>query len=173
MELARGTQRGVHCVHMQALLTNILQRHWKWQEDRWTDLQPGFYRYNTAFLASLDVKTVFDVAKPSVVSRILSLTGVHGHVVAALLAEMQDVQGLACFESCRGASARGAWRLQCRGGRVAKYVVWKAEKKVEGQRREDLPSDGRTTTSACFGAWCGLTIIGFSVIQGKIGMRGE
>ena len=47
-------------------------------------------RYNTAFVASLDVKTAFDVAKPSVVSRILTLIGVHGHLTAALLAEMQD-----------------------------------------------------------------------------------
>ena len=54
---------------MQALLTNILQRHWEWQEDHGTDLEPGFYRYNKAAL---------DVARPSTVSRILSLTGVHG-----------------------------------------------------------------------------------------------
>ena len=52
-----------------------------------TDLQP-VYRYNTAFMASMDVKTAFDVAKPSVVPRILTLTGVHGHLTAALLAEM-------------------------------------------------------------------------------------
>ena len=32
--------------------------------------------------SSLDVETAFDVAKPSVVSQILTLTG--GHVVAAL-----------------------------------------------------------------------------------------
>ena len=38
--------------------------------------------------------------KPSVVSKIPSLTGVHGHVVAATLAEMQDVHGSACFENC-------------------------------------------------------------------------
>ena len=48
----------------------------------------GICRYNTAFLASLDVKTAFDVAKPAVVSRILTLTRVHGHVAVALLAEM-------------------------------------------------------------------------------------
>ena len=52
-----GAERGVNCEHMQALVTNILQRHWEWQEDRRTDLQPGMYRYNTAFIASLDVKT--------------------------------------------------------------------------------------------------------------------
>ena len=57
-------------------------------EDRRTDQQVGLYRYNMAFMASLDVKTAFDVAKPSVVSRILTLTGVHGQLTAALLAEM-------------------------------------------------------------------------------------
>ena len=30
----------------------------------------------------------------------LSLTGVCGHVVVALLAVMQDVKGSACFENC-------------------------------------------------------------------------
>ena len=45
----------------------------------------------------LDIKTAFDVAKPAVVSRILTLTRVHGHVAAALLAEVQDVRGSACF----------------------------------------------------------------------------
>ena len=39
----------VVCEHMQALLTNMFQRHWEWQEDRRIDLQPRFYRYNTAF----------------------------------------------------------------------------------------------------------------------------
>ena len=61
---------------MQALVTNIFQRHWEWQEDRRVDLQPGRFRYNTAFMASLDVKTAFDVARPAVVSKILTLTGV-------------------------------------------------------------------------------------------------
>ena len=107
----------------------IFQRHWEWQEDRRTDLQPGLYRDNVAFVASLDVKTAFDVAKPSVVARILTLTGVHGQLTAALLAEMQDARGSACFEKFRysrcirqgGVEAPALW---CR---VAKYVLWKAE----------------------------------------------
>ena len=70
-----GAERRVKCEHTQGLVTNIFQRHWEWQEDRRTDLQAGLYRYNTAFLASLDVKTAFDVAKPAVVSKI-TLTGV-------------------------------------------------------------------------------------------------
>ena len=63
------------------------------------DLQPGFYGNTTAFMASLDVKTAVDVAKPSVVSRILTLTGVHGHLTAALLAEMQDDREFARLEN--------------------------------------------------------------------------
>ena len=81
------------------------------------------------------MKTAFDVAKPSVVSRILILTGVHGHLTAALLAEMQDVRESACFENSEtefrysrcirlgGVEALVLW------GRVAKYVLWKAEEK--------------------------------------------
>ena len=69
-----GAERRVKCEHLQALVTNLFQRHWEWQEDRRVDLQPGRYRYNTAFMASLDVKVAFDVAKPSVVSKVLTLS---------------------------------------------------------------------------------------------------
>ena len=34
------------------------------------------------------MKAAFDVAKPAVVSKILTLTGVHGHVATTLPAEM-------------------------------------------------------------------------------------
>ena len=116
-----GAERGVNSEHMQALLTNKLQRHWEWPEDRRTDLQPEFYRYNTAFMATLDVKTAFDVAKPSVVSKMLTLTGVHGHVTTALLPEMQDVGESACCENSEtefrySTFVKVAWRLQCCGG---------------------------------------------------------
>ena len=94
MNLHVGAERGVNCEHMQALVTNKFQRHWEWQEDRRTELQPGLFRYNTAFIASLDVKTAFDVTKPSVVSKILSLTGVHGHLTGALLAENAGCSGV-------------------------------------------------------------------------------
>ena len=68
-------------------------------------------------MASLDVKTAFVVAKPSVVSEILSLTGDQGHVAAAPLAEMQDVQGSACFETCETefmySRLTRRWSLMC------------------------------------------------------------
>ena len=75
MSLHVGVQRGVNCEHMQSLLTNLLQKHWEWQENRRKDLELGKFKYKTMYMASLDVKTAFDVAKPSVVSKILSLIG--------------------------------------------------------------------------------------------------
>ena len=86
MSLHVGAERGVNCEHTQGLMTNLLQKHWKWQENRRKDLEPGKFKYKAMYMASLDVKTAFHVAKPSVVSKILSLIGTHGHVVAALLA---------------------------------------------------------------------------------------
>ena len=100
MSLHVGAERGVNCEHMQGLLTNLLQKHWEWQENRRKDLEPGKFKYKTMYFARLDVKTAFHVAKPSVLSKILSLIDTHSHVVAALLAEMQDVKGSACFENC-------------------------------------------------------------------------
>ena len=72
------------------------------------------------------------------VRRILSLTGVHGHVAASLLAEMQDVQGSACFEN-RETKFRYS-RCIRHGGvqapvlRRRENVLWKSRGKVEGQR---------------------------------------
>ena len=48
-----GAERGVNCEHMQSLLTNILQRHWEWQEGRRPNRNQG-----------LDVMTAFHMASP-------------------------------------------------------------------------------------------------------------
>ena len=69
------------------------------------------------------------MAKPSVVSKILSLIGSHGHVVAALLAEMQDVEGTACFENCETEFRYSEWEAPVLLWRVAKYVLWKTEER--------------------------------------------
>ena len=73
-------------------------------------------------------------------SKILSLFRTHGHVVAALLAEMQDVKGSACFENCETefryskCTRQGGVEAPVLWGRVAKYVLRKAEErwKVRG-----------------------------------------
>ena len=125
-----GGWKGVNCEHVQALLTKILPRRWSgrqtigpiWNRDSPDTRRPSWQAWTK--------KTAFDVAKPSVVSKILSVTGVHGHVAAALLAEMQDVQGSACFENCEtAASATAAWRPPVLWGRVGKYVLRKAGEK--------------------------------------------
>ena len=97
------------------------------------DLQPEWYRYNTAFMASSDVKTAFDVARPAVVSKILTLTGVHGHLTAALLAEMQDVHRSASIDNSE-TEFRYSRCIRQGGVRVAKYVLWKAEEKWRAKR---------------------------------------
>ena len=61
-ELHVGAEREVVCEHMQALLTYILQRHWQWQEEPRDAWVPGF-KDQTPFVASLHVRTAFDVAK--------------------------------------------------------------------------------------------------------------
>ena len=65
-----GAERGVYCKHMQALLTNVLQRHWVWSEYRREAWVLGTIWYRTAYVASRHVKTAVDVAKPSGVSHI-------------------------------------------------------------------------------------------------------
>ena len=135
MELHLGAERGVNCEYMQVLSTDLLQKHWEWQANRRKDWEPGQFKYKTMYMASLDVKTAFDVARPSVVSKILSLIGTHGHVVAALLAEMQNVRGLACFENCETdfcyskCIRQGGVEASILWGRVVKYVLWKIEEK--------------------------------------------
>ena len=82
------------------------------------------------------MQTAFDVVNPSVVSRILALTGVHGHVAAALLAEMQGVRGSACLENCETEFKHS--RCIRQGveavGTCGQKRVVESRGKVEGQR---------------------------------------
>ena len=107
-------------------------------------------------IASLDVKTSFDVAKHSVVSKVLSLTGAHGHVVAALLSELQDVQGSPCFDNCET-----EFRLsKCiRQGGEPWPNTWYGQPRTRGRPEGgDLRSEGSTTMSMC----SGYDVIGYS-----------
>ena len=53
----------------------------------------------TMFLASLDIETAFDEAKPKHVARILDDHNTHGWLIAALSREMSRLSGTASFES--------------------------------------------------------------------------
>ena len=70
------------------------------------------------------MKTAFDVAKVSVASKILTLTGVHGHLFGSACCENCETEcGYSrCFRQ-GGVEALVLW------GRVAKYVLWKPQEK--------------------------------------------
>ena len=125
-----GADRGVNCEHMHVLVTNILQKHWEWKEDR-RDAVLGVGRQITAFMASLDVRT-FEVAKPGV--------GTRGHVVAALLEEMKDIRGSACFKNCvaefrySGCIRQGSVEALVLWRKIAKCVLWRGEEKWKARR---------------------------------------
>ena len=81
------------------------------------DLVLWYFRYNTAFMASLDMKTAFDVVKPSVAPKIFPLTGSlagrnEGRERQRLLGELRD--GGSQLKNVFGQEAPVLW------GRVAK-----------------------------------------------------
>ena len=50
------------------------------------------------YMASLDIRTAFDEAKPKHVARIMDNHNTHGWLIAALLREMSVLSGKATFE---------------------------------------------------------------------------
>ena len=52
----------------------------------------------TMFLASLDIKTAFDDAKPKHVANVMDRHGYHGWQISSVLREVSGLQGNATFE---------------------------------------------------------------------------
>ena len=52
----------------------------------------------TMYLANMDIKTVFDVARPKHIARIMEDHNAHGWIIATLLREMTGSEGQAVFE---------------------------------------------------------------------------
>ena len=110
------------CDHFQVLITNLLRRHWEWQEFGMCK-PPGALEHNTISVGSLDVKTAFDVARPRIVEKILTACGEHGDTIAAILYEMMNVEGAAQI---------GTLDLQKTGsvvfwGQIVKYALEMSE----------------------------------------------
>ena len=99
-----GGMDGISCHHFQVMVTNLLQKHWEWQEERNPVLRHGTVVRPTMFLARLDIKTAFDEAKPPKhVAQILEYHNTHGWLIAGLLSEMSVLEGkgmFECVESC-------------------------------------------------------------------------
>ena len=90
---------GISCQHLQVMVTNLLQKHWEWQEERNPVLRHGTV-VRPMYLASLDIKRALDDAKTKHVAKILDYHNTHGWLIAALL-------------RCRGWKARpclNAWK---------------------------------------------------------------
>ena len=106
--------RGVNCDPMRASLTNILQSHWEWQDDRRDAWVLGFFKYQTAFVASLDVKAAFDVAK---FFRGVKDTDIHGDpltLCGGICGREEGREGFCFLRKLRdyGAKGNAAWRLK-------------------------------------------------------------
>ena len=129
-----GAERGVNCEHMQALVTNIFQRHWEWQEDRRVDLQPGRYRYNTAFRGQLGREDGLRCGQAISGIQDSHLDGSPRSPDGGFAGRNARCPCSASFENSEtefrysrcirqgGVEALVLW------GRVAKYVLWKLKK---------------------------------------------
>ena len=85
------------CQHLQVMMTNLLQQHWEWQEERNPTLKHGSAVRPTKYLAILDIQTA--EAKPKHVAQILDSHDTHGWLIAVFLREMLGLEGARpCFE---------------------------------------------------------------------------
>ena len=85
----------------RVLVSNLLQRHWEWQEERSPMLKHGSVIRPTMFWASLDIKTAFDEARPRHTAKIMECHNIHGWLIAALSHEVSGFEGKAMFDMCR------------------------------------------------------------------------
>ena len=74
-----------------------------WQEDRRPMMKRGSVIRPTVCLASMDIQTAFDVARPKHIAKIMEDHDVHGWIVAAFLRDMAGLEGQATFESVESA----------------------------------------------------------------------
>ena len=113
---------------LQSTCTKLLQKNWEWQENQRKELEPGKWKYKTMHMASMDVET-FDVSKPSVVSKILSLIGTHGALVAE---RCRTRKGRHVLRSAR----RNFVAFECiRQDVVEAFVLWWSVAKYVLQKR--------------------------------------
>ena len=69
--------------HLQVMTANLLQKRWEWQEERAPRLKHGSVIRPTLCLASLDIKTAFDEARPRHVAKSTENHYRHGWLIAA------------------------------------------------------------------------------------------
>ena len=86
-----GGVDGMSCQHMHEMVTNLLQKHWEWKEEKNPVMKHGTVVKPTMYLASLDIKTAFDEAEPKHAAKIMDNHNTHRWLIAALLREMSGL----------------------------------------------------------------------------------
>ena len=70
-----GGVDGIGCQYFQAMTTQLLQEHWECLEDRRKDIWQGSQKRLAMYIASMDIKTVFDKASIHGVLLLFFVTG--------------------------------------------------------------------------------------------------
>ena len=65
-----GGIEAISCQHFQAMMKKLLQKHGESQEDRRPMIKHGSVIRPTMYMASMDIKTALDVARPKQIVRI-------------------------------------------------------------------------------------------------------
>ena len=108
------------------MVTNLLQKRWRWQGERNPVMSHGSVVRPTA---SLDIKTAFDEVKPKHVAKILDDHNAHGWLIAALLREMPGLEGKAMLAALSSTNAcdKEAWNLDASGRKwpLRFWPMWK------------------------------------------------
>ena len=79
------------------MMTNLMQKHWEWQEDKRPKTRHGSVKRPAMYLTGMDIKTAFYVTRPKHIARVVEDHNVLTSVVAALVREMAGLEGLAMF----------------------------------------------------------------------------
>ena len=85
---ASGWYDGISCQHLQVLTTQLLQKHREWH---------CCVKRPTMYLASMDIKTAFGVARPQHIAKNMGDQDVQGWITAALQREIAGLEGQATF----------------------------------------------------------------------------
>ena len=129
--LQTGGEEGTSCQHLQVMVTNLIQKHWEWQEEGNLVMKHGTVVRPTMYMASLDIKTAFDEAKPKHVAKIMDSHNTHGWIIAALLREMSGLSGKAILECVESSLALN----RCLRQKMANQILANVEEEWIKQRK--------------------------------------
>ena len=122
---------GLRCQHLQVLMTQLLQRHWEWQEDKRTNVWHGSEKKPAMYIVSMDIKTAVDVARSKRTAQIMGDQDVHGWITAALLHEMTGhaiIENVQSKFQCTRCFRQGSVEAPTLWFKLAMQILWCVEK---------------------------------------------